>query len=120
MEFIPPRLGFCWHMYKKEMKVYMDIWKNFKYHLSDMHIYMKGNSAWVIHDQTMELPWCGTTYSSKGWNIRVLEKINNKWKIAFHITGGFSPENFSAIQSKINSLGYRLLELIKIKKQLNY
>jgi tetratricopeptide (TPR) repeat protein len=105
-------------MYKKEMEDYPVIFKDFKYNVSDMHIHVNGNSAWAIHNQTVDGIWRGTPYSSKGWNVRVLEKIDGKWKITFHMNGSLSPDNFAAIESRINILGYQLVNLNKYKEAI--
>ena len=105
-------------MYKKEMEDYPDAFKDFKYKVSDMHIHVNGNSAWVIHNQSVEGIWLGTPYSSNGWNVRTLDKINGEWKITFHITGSLSPKNFTAIENRMNTLGYQLLNLKKYKEAI--
>ncbi len=106
------------YMYQQNMKNNPDKWENFKYDITDLNIHVQGNYAWVIHNQHAEGIVSGSTSSYDNWNVRFLEKISGTWKITFHITGPFSPKNFAAIESEINTLGYQLLKMKKFQEAI--
>lgn len=57
---------------------------DFKYTYSNFHFKIYDNIAWVTHEQSLKMPGMTAIRTLKGWESRILEKRNGKWKIVYH------------------------------------
>lgn len=58
--------------------------KGSKYTYSNFHFKIYKNIAWVTHEQVLKIPGAKEQPNIVGWESRILEKRDGKWKIVYH------------------------------------
>jgi tetratricopeptide (TPR) repeat protein len=85
--------------------------ENHQHEIIDEQIHIQGNHAWVVHNQHNEGAYQGNPFSYDQWLFRNLERKDGQWKITYMMGGTLPSEDFTAMESEFNTLGYRLLAM---------
>ena len=69
---------------------YINLWKNYpdpakdlKLDITDYHIQILENTAWVINNENISRTVDGKSVTTHQWNVRFLEKEKGNWKLAY-------------------------------------